>query len=142
MYILAFCNALSIFALGTPSARAFFTTLNNATFLSRSADPPSNRDFFVSSPGGGVKRARKRRTTRCYHDVLNIHADHVGQMVRRRRIVSAYAERACVDLPATLVIDPFLLLDFRPLERDTTPPAQVPSLSRLFFVVFITRTLL
>ena len=118
VYILALCNALSIFALGTPSARAFFRALNNAMFLSGSADPPSYRGFFVSLPGGGVKIREKRRTTRCYHDVLNTTADHVDQLVRGRRIVSAYAESARVDLPATLVIDPFLLLDFRPLERD------------------------
>jgi hypothetical protein len=32
-----FCNALSMFALGTPSARAFMTTLKSATFFSGSA---------------------------------------------------------------------------------------------------------
>ena len=42
MHVRTFCNAFSMFALGTPSARAFLIMLNSVTFLSGSVDPPSN----------------------------------------------------------------------------------------------------
>jgi hypothetical protein len=51
MHVRTFCNAFSMFALGTPSARAFLMTLDSVTFLSGSTDPPSK----------GARTPQKRR---------------------------------------------------------------------------------
>jgi hypothetical protein len=41
-----FCNALSMFTLGTPPARAFLMTLKSATFFSGSIEPPTDMSLL------------------------------------------------------------------------------------------------
>lgn len=130
MHVRTFCNAFSMFALGTPSARAFLMTLNSVTFLSGSTDPPSN--------GGRTpwKRHKSQRIARAEWEVssenttLTAGGDHnvldvidpsslgdcgVGDSATSR---TTHARNSRVDLAATLIIDSFLLLDLRPLEED------------------------
>ena len=45
-----FCNALSMFVLGTPPARAFLMTLKSAMFFSGSTEPPSEVAHMTISP--------------------------------------------------------------------------------------------